>query len=74
MGFARLTSWIAAVGLILGVHNGYIALWQNGEEIPEQVFPYRSAMLPQADRERLETGILIENESRLHNLLEDYLS
>ena len=74
MRSARLTSWSAAFGLLLGVHNGHIALWREGEIIPEQVFPYLASMLPDLDRQRLESGIPIESESRLHRLLEDYLS
>jgi len=74
MGSARFTSWLAALGLILGMHHGYIALWRDGETVPEQVFPYRAAMLPEADSRRLEAGIRIENEGMLHSLLEDYLS
>lgn len=62
------------LGLLLGVHNGYIALWTEGRPDSVRVFPYRASMLPEQDRRLLEAGIPIENESRLHRLLEDYLS
>ena len=64
----------AVIGMLLGIHNGYIALWRDGASDPAEVFPYRAAMLPEQDYQRLEKGIVIESESRLHRLLEDYLS
>ena len=61
-------------GFLLGVHNGYIALWQEGEQEPVKVFPYMAHMLPQQDQQRLENGIPISDERHLYQLLEDYLS
>lgn len=70
----RMISVLAAFGLLLGIHNGYIALWHGDDPEPVRVFPYRAELLPDRDRRMLEAGIPIENESRLHSLLEDYLS
>lgn len=61
-------------GFLLGVSDGYIALWRVGSTKPMQVFPYRAEMLPEADRQALEKGIHIDNEPELQQLLEDYLS
>ena len=61
-------------GFLLGVRNGYIALWRDGDAKPVQVFPYRAEMLPDADRQALEKGIHIADEDELKRLLEDYLS
>lgn len=69
-----ITSMLAALGLLLGIHNGCIALLEDGNPEPLQVYPCRASMLPEADQHRLSSGIRIENESRLHRLLEDYLS
>ena len=74
MRFQSAAALAIALGLTLGIHNGYIALWRDGETVPVEVFPYRAAMLPWQDIQRLESGIRIESESRLHSLLEDYLS
>lgn len=74
MNIRRMISVIAACGLLLGVHNGYIALWRDGVQEPVRVFPYRAELLPQRDQMLLEAGIPIESQSRLHSLLEDYLS
>ena len=59
---------------ILGSHNGYIALWQDGAAEPVKVFPYSVASLPSADQKALEEGIRIDNKTDLIKLLEDYLS
>jgi hypothetical protein len=50
-----------------------VALWKDGKEKP-RVFPYRAELLPEADRKRLEAGILIADEEELARLIEDYLS
>ena len=59
---------------ILGIHKGYLALWQSPDPDPVQVFPVRSSLLPEADRKLLAAGIQILEDHELHNLLEDYLS
>ena len=61
-------------GFLLGLHNGYITLWNDGSEEPLEVFPYHVQMLPQADQESLKNGIQIATEHDLQKLLEDYLS
>lgn len=67
---------IAALALtfLLGIQDGYIALWKDGDPKPVEVFPFRAQMLPQADQQALEKGIRIENSLQLAQLLEDYLS
>lgn len=74
MRSASVFTVLAALGLLLGIHDGCVALWQEGDPEPLQVFPYRASMLPEEDQNRLQNGIIVENESRLHRLLEDYLS
>lgn len=70
----RMFSILMTFGLLLGIHNGYIALWYGDDPEPARVFPYKASLLPEQDRRLLEAGIPIESESRLHSLLEDYLS
>ena len=69
----QLLSFVLAAGFLLGVHNGYIALWRDGAKDP-MVFPCRAILLPRADRLKLEKGIRIENEDELFQFLEDFLS
>ena len=73
MKFEKL---VAAVALtfLLGVHDGYIALWKEGSPEPAEVFPYKASLLPEADQTRLEKGIRIESKKDLLELMEDYLS
>lgn len=62
------------LSFLLGVHNGYIALWKDGAEKPLRVFPYQAQMLPLADQLALKKGIVIKSDSKLAEFLEDYLS
>ena len=62
------------LGFLLGIHEGYVALWKTGTDTPLRVFPYRAEMLPPADQKLLEKGIHLEDEGDLIKLLEDYLS
>ena len=71
---SRCFYYVLLFGFLLGVRNGYITLWHEGDAKPLQVFPYRAEMLPPADRRALEEGIKITDESELRHLLEDYLS
>jgi hypothetical protein len=59
---------------LLGIQDGHIALWKDEDPNPLRVFPYRAEMLPLHDQKALEKGIVLENESDLVHLLEDYLS
>ena len=63
-----------ALSFLLGVQNGYIALWKEGSEKPLRVFPYQVKMLPLADQLALKKGIVIKSDSKLAEFLEDYLS
>ncbi len=59
---------------LIGVHDGFIALWTPPEKAPAVVFPYAVTSLPPQDQQRVKEGIHIENEEELRLLLEDYLS
>ncbi len=61
-------------GFLLGIQDGRIALWRDGEAAPVQVFPYAASSLPAEDQARLERGIPIESREDLIRLIEDYLS
>ena len=61
-------------GFLLGVHNGNVALWEDGKSDPIRIFPYSVSNLPTADRQALEKGIHLDNKLQLIRLIEDYLS
>ena len=65
---------ITAVGFLLGIHNGRIALWEDGKENPIKVFPYSAAMLPEKDHSALKKGIRFKSKQELLERMEDYLS
>ena len=62
-----------ALSFLLGVHNGNVALWTDGEE-PARVFPCPVSMLPADARAALEKGVRVESLEELEQLAENYLS
>lgn len=67
-------SLVLLLGFLLGIHEGKIALWQNDDPEPIQVFPYSAWLLPKADQERLKEGVRFESMEELKDFVEDYLS
>ena len=65
---------VVALGFILGIQDGYIALWKDGSAKPVEIFPFQAQLLPEKDQDALEKGIRIENADQLAQLMEDYLS
>ena len=74
MRFRHISYIVLTFFYLLGIRNGYIALWEGDDPEPVITFPYLAASLPEQDRDRLTSGIYIEKESDLLQLLEDYLS
>ena len=61
-------------GFILGIHEGKVALWKDGQKKPVTVFPYQASTLPEADQQRLKEGIHVDSLGELYKLIEDYFS
>ena len=61
-------------GFLMGVQNGLVALWKDGNPEPIRVFPYQVSNLPLKDQQALEDGIHLKNKLELIKLIEDYLS
>lgn len=61
-------------GFLLGIHEGKIALWKDGQSTPSHILPYSARMLPKEFRQQLENGIHIESEEDLERLLESLYS
>ena len=70
----RQFSALLALYLVLGSWKGYVALFRGNDEEPWQIFPTAVAALPEADRTKLEEGIIIRSDAALAQILEDYLS
>ncbi len=73
MRYTHTITAILALGFLLGISDGKIALWTDGKAEPT-IFPYHAELLPEPDQNRLMDGIRVEDEAELARLLEDYLS
>jgi hypothetical protein len=62
------------LSFLLGIQDGYIALWKGTDPKPVEIFPIKAEMLPDADRKALAEGIRVDSSSKLAQLIEDYLS
>ena len=70
----RYLAAIMVLSFLLGIQDGYIALWKGTDPTPVEIFPFKAEMLPEADQRALVEGIRIDSSSQLAQLLEDYLS
>lgn len=61
-------------GFLLGIHEGRIALWKEGQDRPWRTFPYPVAVLPLETQSQLLQGIRIDTMEDLDRLLENLLS
>ena len=59
---------------LLGLRDGRLTLWREGEAHPEQIYDIREDSLPPADRLALRRGIRVETREELWMILENYLS
>ena len=66
--------YTAALFFLLGIKDGYIALWKDNSVVPLEVFPYKAQLLPPEDQRALEKGIRINSHEELMTLLQDYMS
>lgn len=60
--------------MYLGLSNGNLALWKDGNVQPEKVFPYHISLFPQSDQNLIKKGIPIHSKEELSQLLDDFLS
>ena len=71
---SRCLCSILLLGFLLGVHNGRIALWKDGQNHPMKVFPYPAAVLPEATQQQLLKGMRVDSMEDLDQLLEILIS
>lgn len=65
---------VTVIGFLLGIHNGRVAVWQDGKKYPIKVFPYSAKLLPEKDRALLEKGMHFDTKEEMIRRIEDYLS
>ena len=70
----RYQCYILLFSILVGIHNGRIAIWQGEDPQPTAVLPYRADLLPEADRIALEKGIRLDSREDLTRFLEDFCS
>lgn len=74
VSYKRVFSLFLLLGFLLGNFKGYLALWDEDDPEPIQIFPCPVSSLPPADQEALDQMIYARSELELSGLLEDYLS
>ncbi len=74
MKLKKIFASFLLLGFLLGVYEGKVALWQDGQEKPMKVTPYRVTLFPKADQEKLKKGIHVDSLKQLQELIEDYFS
>lgn len=58
----------------LGLQEGKIVLWQDGDPQPQHVFPYRAETLPPPVRRALEESIAFQSAGEAMETAENFLS
>ena len=71
--FKAALSLTLVCGFLLGIHEGRLTLWRDGEDRPEQIYDIRADSLPPADRLQLRRGIRAQSREEVWQLLENYL-
>ena len=72
--FRTHAAMLILAGFLLGIHDGRLTLWREGQSHPEQIYDIRSDSLPPADQVALRRGIRVESREELWEILENYLS
>lgn len=68
----REGSWLLALGFLLGVKDGYLAVWKDQDPQPVHILSIEAASLPPSDQLLLRKGLHAADPQELLVLLEDY--
>ncbi len=71
-GIHQICTMALLTGFLLGIHDGRVALWQDDDPQPIQVYDIPERTLPVADRLKLKEGIRVESREELWMLLENF--
>ena len=69
----RICTLALAMGFLLGIREGRIALWREGSAHPLQIYDIRADTLPPADQLQLRRGIRLQTREELWQVLENYM-
>lgn len=70
--FTNLLSGLLAVGFFLGIHNGRIGIWLNGEKEPSRVIPCPVFLLTPSQQKALTQGIQIDTMEDMESLIRNF--
>ena len=70
----KIISLLLCAVCYLGIHNGYLALFDSAQPAPVLILPYKEQLYPESDRNALRQGIIYNTPEELTRLLEDFLS
>ena len=65
---------VLCFSFLLGIKNGKVVLWKDGQSEPVKTYSYPLSMLPKEAREALKNGVPLESEQQLYDMIQDYLS
>lgn len=69
---SRISETQADAAYTLREYNGFLALFTDGNSLPDAVYSVPIDSLPEADRKSLADGINVNNTQELQRLLEDF--
>lgn len=69
----RGRSMLLLLALLLGIRDGYLALWREEDPQPIAIFQIRADTLPPADQILLKRGLRLGDKEALLAALEDFL-
>lgn len=59
--------------ILLGVRNGFLALWEYDDPQPVRIYPIAVSSLPASAQEELSKGIELRDGNALAEILKEYL-
>lgn len=72
--YAHLAMLALCFSFLLGIKDGKVVLWKEGQSQPVKTYPYPVSMLPKEAQDALKKGVPLESEQQLYDMIKDYLS
>ena len=69
----KIAALTLAAAYLLGIREGKVTLWREGEGHPLQIYDIRADSLPPADQFLLGQGIRLKSREELLQILENYI-
>ena len=72
--YIHLAVMVLCFSFLLGIKDGKVVLWKDGQSEPVKTYRYPLSMLPKEARDALKEGVPLESEEQLYDMIQDYLS